>query len=61
MVRFAAFSVGLIFALSTWAAWPKAGAALGTGASAPEIAAESIAAISSRGCGIGMTNTREPD
>ena len=40
MVRFAAFSLGLILALSTWAVWPKAGAALGTGASAPEIAGE---------------------
>ena len=40
MVRFAAFSLGLIVALSTWVAWPKIGAALGNGASAPEIAGE---------------------
>lgn len=40
MVRFAAFSLGLILAVSTWAVWPKAGAAVSAGARAPEVAGE---------------------
>ena len=40
MVRFAAFSLGLALALSSWAVWPKAGAAITIGAAAPEIAGE---------------------
>ena len=40
MIRFAAFSLGLALAVSTWAIWPKVGAAVNNGASAPEIAGE---------------------
>ena len=40
MVRFAAFSLGLILALSVWAAWPTKGAAITNGAPAPEVAGE---------------------
>jgi hypothetical protein len=40
MVRIAAFSVALALALSIWAVWPKAGAAITVGAAAPDIAGE---------------------
>lgn len=40
MVRIAAPLVGLILALSIWAAWPKAGAAITNGQAAPDIAGE---------------------
>ena len=40
MVRFAAFSIGLLLALSLWVAWPKAGAAITNGAAAPDVAGE---------------------
>ena len=38
MVRFAAFSLGLILAI--WAVWPKAGAAISSGTAAPDVAGE---------------------
>ena len=38
MVRFAAFSLGLILAI--WAVWPKAGAAISSGKAAPDVAGE---------------------
>ena len=40
MFRFAAFSIGLLLALSIWAAWPKAGAAITSGKAAPDVAGE---------------------
>ena len=40
MVRFAAFSLGLVLALSVWAVWPRAGAAITNGATAPDVAGE---------------------
>jgi len=40
MVRIAVFTVGLALALSIWAVWPKAGAALTSGAAAPDVAGE---------------------
>jgi hypothetical protein len=40
MVRFAAFSLGLVLALSVWAAWPKAGVAITNGAVAPDVAGD---------------------
>ncbi|MGH7886748.1 MAG: hypothetical protein ACREPG_02710 [Candidatus Binatia bacterium] len=40
MFRFAAFSIGLLLALSIWAAWPKAGAAITIGATAADVAGE---------------------
>ena len=40
MVRFAAFSLALILAISIWAVWPKAGAAISNGKAAPDVAGE---------------------
>ena len=40
MVRFAAFSLGLVLALSAWGAWPRAGAAITNGAVAPDVAGD---------------------
>ena len=40
MVRMAAFSLGLLLAMSIWAVWPKVGAAITNGAIAPDIAGE---------------------
>jgi hypothetical protein len=40
MVRFAALSVGLGLALSVWAVWPRAGAAITNGRAAPDVAGE---------------------
>jgi len=40
MVRFAAFSLGVVLALSVWAVWPKAGAAITNGAAAPDVAGD---------------------
>ena len=38
--RFAAFSLGLILAISVWALWPAAGAAIADGTKAPDFAGE---------------------
>ena len=40
MVRLAAFSVGLVLALSLWAALPPAGMAVANGKAAPDVAGE---------------------
>jgi len=40
MVRFAAFSLGVVLALSVWAVWPKAGAAITNDAAAPDVAGD---------------------
>jgi len=40
MFRFAGLSLGLVLALSIWAVWPKAGAAITIGAPAPDVAGE---------------------
>ncbi|HLN87559.1 MAG TPA: hypothetical protein VK200_13880 [Candidatus Limnocylindrales bacterium] len=40
MVRFSAFTIGLVLLLSIWAASAKAGAALTNGAAAPDVAGE---------------------
>jgi hypothetical protein len=40
MVRFSVITIGLALLLSIWAFWPKAGAAINTGATAPEVAGE---------------------
>jgi hypothetical protein len=40
MFRFAAFSLGLLVALSLWAVWPRTGAAISNGAAAPDVAGE---------------------
>jgi hypothetical protein len=40
MVRIAVFKIGLALALSIWAVWPSAGAALTNGAAAPDVAGE---------------------
>lgn len=38
MVRLTAYSVALVLALAIWLAWPRAGAALTSGTTAPDIA-----------------------
>ena len=40
MVRFVAFSLGLVLAFSIWAVWPRAGAAITNGAAAPDVNGE---------------------
>jgi len=40
MFRFAGFSLGLVLAISIWAVWPKAGAAITNGTTAPDVAGE---------------------
>ena len=40
MVRLAAFSLGLLLAISLWALSPKVGSAINIGATAPEVAGE---------------------
>lgn len=40
MVRWAGLSIALALALSVWAFWPRAGAAITSGKAAPDIAGE---------------------
>ena len=59
MVRFAAFSLGLILAISIWAVWPKAGAAISSGKAAPDVAGENwINPVSSTPLTIGALKGR---
>jgi len=40
MVRWVALALGLVLALSVWAVWPRAGAAITNDKAAPDIAGE---------------------
>ena len=40
MFRIAAPLLGILFAVSIWAVWPKAGAAITNGTAAPDVAGE---------------------
>jgi len=40
MLRLATFASALILMLALWAAWPRAGTAINSGATAPDIAGE---------------------